>query len=77
MQVGDVYRNDPTVFAQEYKRQHDLEEYGPGPFAITKITNEGCWVKSLEDGRCHGPWSHPRNWGVLDTFLTAANKATQ
>jgi len=81
MQLGDVYRNDPVVFASEEKRDHDRGEYGTGPFLITRISRDHAgplvYVKSLEDGRCHGPWSHPRYWGVLDTFLTAAHKATQ
>ena len=70
--VGDVYRDSPVVF-------HNVEEYGNGPYVITKITSEygprTVYVKSLEDGRCFGPWSHPRNWGVLDVFLTAVHRA--
>lgn len=77
MRIGDIYRNDPAVFAQEYKRQYDQEEYGAGPFMITKIEPAGVSVKSIITGRSFGPWSHPRNWGILDTFLTEAYRANE
>ena len=75
MRLGDVYRNDPVVYRDQHKRELDLDNHGAGPFVITKITPEGVYAKSLEDGRCFGPWSHPKNWGVLDVFLTEAYKA--
>lgn len=75
--VGEVYRNNPEVFADQEKRLDDQQKNGTGPWLIIRIKgdDDSVMVKSLQDGRLFGPWASPRFWGVLDVFLTQAYKA--
>lgn len=71
-EVGDIYDWAERLLAE--KEYHYVETYGPGPFLVTSLFDRSVIIKHMPTGHMYH-WNHPRNWGRLNVFLTAAHKA--